>query len=320
LGGVEIEAHDAGHVLGSVQYEIITREENLVYASHLNFNDTLISKSAEVAPCDTLILEATYPMASSSLPPRESVTAEIVKWALDCVHDHRIPTFATEPLGTAQELVRAFNEWTKLPVIVHPRIARINEVYRSNGVGLEYVDAGTENARALVEDGKCAVIIPRGFDVAQYGEFRTAYVTLWPTRAEKAAGNVFLLGEQADLEQLLLFVKEARPKVVLTFRGGSKVLAELVSKKLDIVGRILSSGMERSKPAPPSFDEKSIATCQDYILGLIQVDNLTYEKQELIARALSEGFKLQLIEEALNRLTKKNTLRYSQVTEGYSLP
>ena len=319
LGGLEVEAHDAGHVLGSVQYEIIMRDENLVYASHLNFTDTLISKAAEVAPCDALTLEATYRASSQALPPRESVMADIVKWALDCVHEHRIPTFATEPLGMAQELVRVFNAWTELSVIVHPRIARISQVYCNNGVGLTYVDAGSASAQALVEDGKCVVIIPRRFDVAQYGEFRLAYVTPWPTRAEKAAGNVFLLSEQADLEQLLLFVKEARPKVVLTFGGASRVLGEVVSKRLNTVGRVLQSGIEQPKPANPSFDEKSLGTCEDYIIGLVQVQNLTYERRELVARAVSEGFKLQLVEEALNRLTKKNSLRYSRATDGYSL-
>jgi hypothetical protein len=320
LGSVEVEGHDAGHILGSVQYEIITHDENLVYASHLNFTDTLISKAAEVAPCDTLILEAAYPATSQALPPREAVIASIVKWALDCVHERRIPTFATEHLGTAQELVRLFNMWTELSVVVHPRIARISQVYWNNGVGLRYVDAGTEESRALVEEGKCIVIIPRRVDVTQYGEFRIAYVTGWPTRAEKAAGNVFLLSEQADLEQLLSFVKEARPKVVLTFRGGSMVLAGLLSKRLGTVARVLSQEVQWPKPTSPPLDEESLAKCEDYVLGLIQVRNLTYEKRELVARALSEGFKLQLIEEALNRLVKKNSLRYGKITEGYSLP
>jgi len=320
LGSVEVEAHDAGHVLGSVQYEIITHDENLVYASHLNFTDTLISRAAEVAPCDTLILEATFPPTSQRMPPRQSVTAEAVKWAVDCVREHRVPTFATEPLGTAQELVRLFNTWTELSVVVHPRIARINQVYQNNGVALSYVDAGTEKAQALVEEGKCAAIIPRHFDVTQYGEFRVAYVTGWPTRAENDSGRVFLLSEQADLEQLLMFVKEARPKTVFTFRGGSSVLAELISKRLGVAGRALSPERVRPKPNIPPFDEETLSLCEDYVRGLVQVPNLTYDKQELVARALGEGFKLQIVEEALNRLAKKNSLIYSQMTDGYTLP
>jgi putative mRNA 3-end processing factor len=320
LGSVEIEAHDAGHVLGSVLYEVITRDENLVYASHLNFTDTLVSRAAEVAPCDTLILEAAFPARPQTLPPRETVIASIVKWALDRVREGRIPAFATDPIGTGQELIRVFNTWTELPVVVHPKIARINQVYGNNGVGLAYADAGTEKAQSLVEDRKCVVIIPRRFDVSQFGEFKVAYVTTWPSQVEKAAGDVFILSDQADLEQLLSFVKEARPKTVFTFRGGSQVLAELISKRFEIPGRVLSTGAERPKLVNPPLEEEKVGACEEYILGLLQVPNLTYEKRDLVAKAVSEGFNPRIVQEALNRLTGKNLLRYSQVTDGYSLP
>ena len=320
LGGVEVEAHDAGHVLGSVQFEIIAHDENLVYASHVNFTDTLTSRAAEVAPCDTLILEGTFPATPQTLPARESVIADIVKWALECVRERRVPTFATDPIGIAQELVRVFNTWTELPVIVHPRIARISQVYANSGVGLRYVDAGSEEAKALIGDAKCVVLIPRRFDATRYGEFRIATVTGWPTEAEKTAGKVFILSDQADLEQLLRFVKETRPKTLLTFRGGSKVLAELVSKRFGIMARVLSVDMRPPKPITLSLDEEKLGKCEDYILSLIQAPNLTYEKREIVTRALSEGFKVQEIEETLNRLTQRNALRYSEVTEGYTLP
>jgi putative mRNA 3-end processing factor len=319
LGEVEVEAHDAGHVLGSVQYEIITQNEIVVYASHINFTDTLITKAAEVAPCDTLILEATFPAASQTLPPRESIIADIVRWALECVGERRVPTFATDPIGNAQELIKVFNTWTELPVIVHPRIARITQIYANNGVGLRFVDAATEEAQSLIGDARCVVIIPKRFDVTRYGEFRIAHVTGWPTVAERAAGKVFTLSEQADLNQLLRFVKEARPRTVFTFRGGSKLLAELVSKRFGMVGRALVADIQRAKPTETALDEERVGACEAFLLKVIQVQGFTYEKAELVARVFKEGFKLQEIEEALNRLTRKSLLRYSEVTGGYSL-
>lgn len=319
LGAVEVEAHDAGHVLGSVQFEIITHDENLVYASHLNFTDTLLTKAAEVAPCDTLVLEAAFPTSSQTLPNRESVVAEIVKWALECIRDHRVPTLAAETIGLAQELIRVFNTWTELPVIVHNQIAQVSQVYAKNGVGLHCQNAGTAEASSLIEEARCVAIIPRRFDTTRFGEFRVAYVTDSPTRVERDAGRIFALSDQADLDQLLSFVREARPKTVLTVRGGAKVLAELVSKRLGIPGQVLYADV-RSRPARPIVDEEMVGKCEEYLLGLVQEANLTYERQALIARALSEGFKLELIEEALNRLSRNKSLTYSGVTDGYSLP
>jgi hypothetical protein len=272
-----------------------------------------------VAPCDTLIIEASFSPVSQTLPSRESVTADIVRWAVECVREHRVPTFATDALGTSQELVRIFNSWTELPVVVHPRIARLNQVYSNNGIGLDFLDAGNENARAVIEEGKCVVVIPRRFDVGRYGEFRIAYVTAWPTQTEKAAGKVFLLSDQADLYQLLEFVKEARPKTVLAFRGGGKVLTELVSKRFRIAGRVLSPEIQPPETRKPAADKEKVAACEDYLLGLMQVPNLTYESREVTSRALNEGFTSEVVEEALNRLTQKNRLKYSKLTEGYSL-
>lgn len=98
LGEVEVEAHNAGHVLGSVQYEIITHEGTVVYASHLNFQDTLL-RAADVVPCDLLVMEAPYASSLASSSERQSVIAEIVKWALECINKNRVPSFETDSMG-----------------------------------------------------------------------------------------------------------------------------------------------------------------------------------------------------------------------------
>jgi len=319
LGNVEVEAHDAGHVLGSVQYEILIPEGSIVYASHINFTDTLLSRAAEVAPCETLVIEATFPTRSPTLAPRESVIAEIVKWALECVKERRIPAFVTDHIGNAQELNRIFNTWTELPVIVHPRIARVNQVYEKNGVNLRYVDAGREEAQSVIGDAKCVVIIPKRFDATRYGDFRIAHVSGWPSPLDMSEGKVFALSDQADLNQLLEFVAEARPKTVLTFRGGARFLAEILSKRLGVVARELATEIPSTRHVQPLLDEERVGRCEDFLLQVVQVRDYTYEKMVLVDLGLKQGFKAQEVEEALLRLTNKGVLEYSTVTDGYSL-
>jgi len=319
LGEVEVEAHDAGHMLGSIQYEVITPEGNLVYASHLNFSDTLLFRAAEVAPCETLIIEATFPSRALKLPPREQVVAEMVKWTLECVREKRVPALAVESEGNAQELTKIFNVWTELQVVVHPQIARANKIYESNGIALRYVDASTPIAEELIGQGKCVVLIPKRFDATRFGDFRVAHVTAWPNLAHDPEGKVFPLSDQADLDSLLKFVQESRPKTVLAFRGGSKVLAELVTKKFGIVARELPSPILSPKPIVTRLDPERIGKCEDILRNAVQVQDFTYEKRDLLAIGLKEGFKLQEVEQALSELTQRGEFQYSPATDGYSL-
>lgn len=319
IGEVEVEAHDAGHVLGSAQYEIITPEGNVVYASHINFTDTLLSRAAEVAPCDLLIIESTYPSTSRSIP-RESVVADIVKWALECIKDQRIPAFVTDPIGDAQELVRIFNLWTEIPVIVHPRIARVSKVYESNGIGLRYLDASTDEATTMIEQARCMVIVPRRFDTTRYGNFRTAHVSGWATKYDDDSQKTFPLTAQADLNQLLQFVEEARPKAVLTFYGASGLFAQMVSKRLGVSATQLTTERIRRKPQATKVDEKRVLALQEILIRFMETPSFTYEKRDILTLGLREGFRSTEIEEALLRLTKSGKLKYSQIVDGYTVP
>jgi putative mRNA 3-end processing factor len=318
VGDVEIEAHDAGHVLGSVQYEVITPEGNVVYASHINFSDTLLLHAAEVAPCDLLAIEATYPATSTS-QPRESVIADIVKWSLECIKEHRIPAFETDSIGNAQELVRIFNLWTKAPVIVHPRIARINQVYETVGMGLKYFDASTEEALKLIEETQCVVIVPRRFDTTRYGNFRTAYVSGWVGNLHDHGREVFQLRDQANLDELLHFVTEARPKSILTFHGASDLFAQMLSKRLGIPVRQLVTEPLRKKTQETKLDEKRLQAFQGILMNFIQTAGFTYEKRDLMAFGIREGFRSAEVEETLRRLTINGVLKYSSTTDGYTL-
>jgi putative mRNA 3-end processing factor len=298
LGEVEVEAHDAGHMLGSVQYEVITPEGTVVYASHINFTDTLLFRAAEVAPCDLLVVEATYPTTPEGRS-RDSVIADIMKWALECIKEHRIPAFETDSIGNAQELVRIFNIWTEAPVIVHPRIARINKVYESNGIGLRYIDASTEEALAIIEESRCVVIVPRRFDTTRYGNFRTAYVSGRLGSFRDSGRKIFPLKDQADLDDLLRFVEEARPKSVLTFHGASEILVQMLSKRLGIQARQLTTEPLRKKAQLIRLDEKRLAALQEILMEFIQTPGFTYEKRDLMALGLKKGFRSIEVEETL---------------------
>ena len=316
LEQVEVEAHNSGHVLGSAEYQIITPEGTVVYASHLNFRDTLLLRAADVVPCDLLVMEAPYASSPASTAERQSVIAGIVTWALECIKKNRVPSFETDTIGTAQELVRVFNTWTKMPVIVHPRIARINRVYESSGVGLQYLDASTEEAARMIEKSECIVIVPRRFDTSRYGNFRTAYVSSSP-KVTTEESEFFQLSDEADLNQLLEYVQEARPKAVLTFYGASRLFAEMVSKRFKIPARSLEAKRTPRKRESRTLDEVRLARCQELLLKSFEIPGYTYDKRDLITLAMKDGYRNEEAEEALIRMTRNGVLNYVSIVDGY---
>jgi Cft2 family RNA processing exonuclease len=67
----------------------------------------------------------------------------------------------------------------------------------------------------------------------------SAIATGWPYRSHY--DKVFPLSDHADYNQLLEYVKEAKPKTVLTSHGFAKEFAHAVQRKLKIPARELDA-------------------------------------------------------------------------------
>jgi hypothetical protein len=120
------------------------------------------------------------------------------------------------------------------------------------------------------------------------------------------------------MTQLIQYVQEARPRSVLSCYGASQEFAQIVSRRLGIPAGQLATEVRRRKPAPMKLDGVRISRCQETILKAMEVPDFTYEKRDLMALGLREGFRSQEIEEALVRLTRNGVLKYSGLLDGYS--
>jgi len=192
---VEIVPHNSGHVLGSYQYEVSTPWGNVVYTGDINFSEARTVKVAEIVPCDILILEATFGSPNFIFPPEEQVATEILEWAVDSLKRGKIPAFQTDPLGNAQEIIRIFNELTRIPVMTHSRVTGINRVYEVYGHKFSYLDANSEEAAEAASSGECIFIAPKGLNLSKYPEFDSALVSGWALWAKRKA---FALSDHAD--------------------------------------------------------------------------------------------------------------------------
>jgi putative mRNA 3-end processing factor len=242
---IRVKALDAGHMLGSAQFLIETPNTSILYTGDINCIDTLTTKAAEPEHCDVLVIEATYGSPHYRFPTRETVYAEIVEWALETIRQGRIPCLHVYAAGKAQEVVRLFNVYTHLPVIVNPRLDGVNETYHRSGVHLNWFSSDSKDGKTILDKDPC-VYLTTPSDRTHIGRrFSRAYATGW---ALSLNGRVtaFPLSSHADFGQLISFVKACDPAKVYIFTGFAEDLRRALDSRLGLDARAVPSYLQRT--------------------------------------------------------------------------
>lgn len=229
----EIRVLDAGHMLGSCQFQLITPEFTALYTGDINCVDTLTTKAAKAERCDFLIIEATYGHPSYVFPQRDTIYADIIRWTMTEINDGKLPTFQVYSSGKPQDIVRLFNVYTKIPVVCAPGIAAANLVHNENGVQLDYLDSSTDEGKHVLKSSGCVyVTTSRGNQVPQNAS--RAVATGWALREAFRSFTAFPLSSHADYNQLMQFIAAVNPKAVFIFTGYIDLLSAQIERKLGI--------------------------------------------------------------------------------------
>jgi putative mRNA 3-end processing factor len=234
IGDTEILTLNAGHMLGSAQFQVITRDHTYVYTGDLNCVNTLTTEAAEIPECDTLIIEATYGDPSFVFPRRERTYARIVNWALREVKNGRMPTFQVYSSGKSQEIVRLFNVYTKLPVVCASVVGRANEAYNEAGVDLSFVEAETAEGKRLLRKGSCVYVTTTGSNSSVPSHASEAMATGWAVRFSSGSYASFPLSSHAGFDQLVKYVGRTGARRVYVFTGYSELISEHLRGELKV--------------------------------------------------------------------------------------
>ena len=234
IGDTEILPLNAGHMLGSAQFAVITSDQTYVYTGDLNCVNTLTTEAAEVPECDTLIIEATYGDPSFIFPRRERTYARMVKWALREVKDARMPTFHVYSSGKSQEIVKLFNEYTRLPVVCASVVVRANEAYNEAGVNLSFVEAETAEGKRQLRKGNCVYVTTTGTNSLVPRHASEAMATGWAVRFGSGSYASFPLSSHAGFDQLIKYVAKTGAKRVYVFTGYSELISKHLRRELKV--------------------------------------------------------------------------------------
>ena len=229
----EIRVLDAGHMLGSCQFQLIAPEFTALYTGDINCVNTLTTKAAETEHCDFLIIEATYGHPSYVFPPRDTIYADIIRWTMTEINGDKLPTFQVYSSGKPQDIVRLFNVYTKIPVVCAPRIAAANLVHNENGVQLEYLDSSTVDGKHALRSRGCVYVTTAKGDHVPHKSSR-AVATGWALREAYRSFTAFPLSSHADYNQLMQFIAAVNPKEVFIFTGYIELLSTQIERKLGI--------------------------------------------------------------------------------------
>ncbi len=242
---MEVVALNAGHMLGSAQFLVQTPSSTVLYTGDINCLDTLTTKAAQPEKCDVLVIEATYGSPFYKFPPREMVYASIVEWALDTIKQGSVPCLHVYAAGKGQEVVRLFNVYTRLPVVVNPLLEGVNETYKKSGHDLEWIPSNSKRGRETLDKEPC-VYITTPNDRHHLGRRHArAYATGWAL-SMKGRNTAFPLSSHADFDQLVQFIRACSPRRVYIFTGFANELRASLRTRLGLEAKVVPSFLQRT--------------------------------------------------------------------------
>lgn len=315
LEDVEVRAHNSGHILGSVEYEVNTPECTLLFTGDIGTEKTYTMNPAKPVRCDILVIETTFGSPLFSFPTREDIAVEIYNWAVTAVIQGKIPAFKTDSIGNAQEIISILNKYTNLPVITHKSVSRVTDVYRNHGFFLDSIDANTNEGRELLDNGKCVLITPKGSKPRNNLDF--ALASGWAAIMGKNR-VAFPLSDHADFKSLLSFISKCKPKRVLTFHGGkiTKDFHKNVTKTLGIPSSPLTSTIQTIN-GPKLGNEARYRACSKQIIRIVKIPGFVYHENWLIKEMGRQGFTKDETVKAISFLMDRGVLKGSH--DGISL-
>ncbi|MGC8948208.1 MAG: hypothetical protein ACP5OK_02585 [Thermoprotei archaeon] len=237
-----VEAYNAGHVLGSLEFLLEFYNLRIGYTGDFNIYGSIVDDPAYIMKdLDVLIIESTYGRPDYIFPPRSFIYEKILSWIAANIKDGRTVVIGVYPLGKAQELTYLFNkEFGR--VVVTERIYNINKVFDKHKFKLDYeliehkiksvFDGGELIIAATSEVSKIVSMI----NSKSIGKAVGSVCTGWSLNYHNSNNGLqyFPLSSHSDFKGLLKYVEESRPKMVYTLYGFSSELAGYINRKLNI--------------------------------------------------------------------------------------
>jgi putative mRNA 3-end processing factor len=254
FGATRVSLHPAGHVLGSAQVRIESREGVCVVSGDFKRDADPTCAPFEPLRCDTFVTEATFALPVYRWPEPPGVVRELRSWWLDNRERGSVSVVCCYALGKAQRILAELARLTDETVYVHGALEALTAAYRDAGIAMtptaRVVDQpeGHDFRGALVLAPPSASRSPwtrrlRPAEVA----FASGWMRLRTNRRRLGYDRGFVLSDHADWPGLISTIRETGATRVLATHGYTEAL----------VRHLREQGIEAVALATPYADEEA---------------------------------------------------------------
>lgn len=221
VGSLRLTTFPAGHCLGSAMLLADDGKTRLLYTGDFKLGTSATAEVAELPPADILVIESTFGNPFYRLPPRDEVIAGFLELVRDTIAIGATPVIEAYVLGKSQEVTRILT-LAGIPVLLHPLIYEVAQIYRDCGVDLGdahlYVDTPLP--------GHVVVVPPRMQKTHRLRGLKrtvTFAVTGWAahsgTRFRLGVDHAIPLSDHADYDDLLEAIERVSPREIYCTHG-----------------------------------------------------------------------------------------------------
>ncbi|MCE5296401.1 MAG: MBL fold metallo-hydrolase [Euryarchaeota archaeon] len=236
-----VTMHNAGHVTGSVMFEIDVGKK-VLYTGDFCTRDRFRIEGARPRKVDYLIMESTYGRPEYVFPPTEGMLKVMKDWIEDSLaQNFSVVLFTSSNLGKTHELIHALKDFGPH---VHGTISGTSRILQKCGLELDYLEddhcgsddpfvlIGANNQRAMADIMQSHKGVRR---------MRKASVTGWVVGTRDVGRSrrygmdeAFAISDHSDYNELLEFVRKCSPEKVFLEHGYSVEMAESIRRELGI--------------------------------------------------------------------------------------
>jgi Cft2 family RNA processing exonuclease len=211
--------------------------ERLVYTGDFKLRPNVAAETAQIVPCDTLVMESTFGDPVYRFPP-DVVTYERLYAAVDrALSDDRVPVVLAYALGKSQEALELLLR-RGYRVTLHGSVWNVSEIYRELGVEFsgpyERYDREHLRHRVLIAPPGCRkqpmlLNIPRRYLIMLTGWAMSKGAPYM----YRGVDLILPLSDHADFDDLVRLARESGAQRIITMHGAPKFAALLREQGFD---------------------------------------------------------------------------------------